>query len=321
MPAWTPSTRTRSSIADLVVERHQLVDPRLVDVGAEEVVEEAVRAVGRQRDHRPDRDVRTARERCSRRGSARGSGTGCAAAHRRGASACRRPRGSGRAGSRAGRRSTARTTRPTRRASARAADARPGSGSTRGSSRRRSSSSPRARSPSACRSGACRRRGRARRPEPASSRAPRRAAPDPRCVFTNTNGPQVSTRGATEAELALREARLLVRARRGAQRAVEAVRPRVVRALERLALALALGDLEAAVAADVEKRAHLAVLRAGHDDRRAAGLRREERARLRKLPEVADVLPGRAEDALLLAAQDLRIRVPAVGERRLHVRL
>src|SRR4029078_13432063 len=48
--------------ADLVVELHQLVDPRLVDAAPEEVVEEAVGAVGGDRDHRPDRDVRPPRE-------------------------------------------------------------------------------------------------------------------------------------------------------------------------------------------------------------------------------------------------------------------
>src|SRR3989442_8997769 len=47
--------------ADLVVEGHQLVDPRLVHVRAEEVVEEAVRPIGRERHDRPDRDVRPAR--------------------------------------------------------------------------------------------------------------------------------------------------------------------------------------------------------------------------------------------------------------------
>src|SRR4051812_17782616 len=49
-------------LADLVVEGHQLVDPCLVDVGPEEVVEEAVRPVGRHGDHWADRDVRLARE-------------------------------------------------------------------------------------------------------------------------------------------------------------------------------------------------------------------------------------------------------------------
>src|SRR5213080_4425653 len=49
-------------LADLVVEGHQLVDPRLVDVGPEEVVQETVGAVGRERHHRADRDVRLPRK-------------------------------------------------------------------------------------------------------------------------------------------------------------------------------------------------------------------------------------------------------------------
>ena len=44
------------------------------------------------------------------------------------------------------------------------------------------------------------------------------------------------------------------------------------------------------------ERAHLAVLRAGDDDRHAPDLRREEGPRLRELPEVADVLPRAAEN-------------------------
>ncbi len=48
--------------ADLVVEGEQVVDPGRLDVGAEEVVEEAVRAAGRERHDRPDRDVRPAGE-------------------------------------------------------------------------------------------------------------------------------------------------------------------------------------------------------------------------------------------------------------------
>ncbi len=58
-----------------------------------------------------------------------------------------------------------------------------------------------------------------------------------------------------EPELRLVEAGLALGARRGAERAVEAVRPRVVGALERLALPLALADERAAVAADVQERA------------------------------------------------------------------
>ena len=49
-------------LADLVVEREELGDPLVVDVRAEEVVEEAVRPVGRERDDRADREVRLAAE-------------------------------------------------------------------------------------------------------------------------------------------------------------------------------------------------------------------------------------------------------------------
>ena len=49
-------------------------------------------------------------------------------------------------------------------------------------------------------------------------------------------------RDGNEAELVLREVRLLVAARRRAEAAVEAVRPGVVRALQRLAARLALGE-------------------------------------------------------------------------------
>ena len=124
---------------------------------------------------------------------------------------------------------------------------------------------------------------------------------------------------AAEAELARREVGELLRARRAPERAVEPVRPRVVGALDRLALARPLGDREAAVPADVQEGAQLAVARARDDDRRAARARRRVRAGLRQLAEMPGVLPRRAEDALLLAAQDLRVAVPAVRERFLHL--
>src|SRR4051812_33098556 len=47
---------------DLVVEGHQLVDPLLIDLGAEEVVEKAIGPVRADRDHRAERDVRLPRE-------------------------------------------------------------------------------------------------------------------------------------------------------------------------------------------------------------------------------------------------------------------
>ena len=129
--------------------------------------------------------------------------------------------------------------------------------------------------------------------------------------------PPCSDRSRQEPELLARKAGLFVRPRRAAECAVEPVRPRVVRALERLAGLLSLGDGEAAVAADVDEAAQHAVEVARDDDRRPAHLGREV-AGLRELPGVADVLPGRSEDPLLLAAQDLRIRVPGVRQRRLH---
>src|SRR5581483_7500087 len=124
-------------------------------------------------------------------------------------------------------------------------------------------------------------------------------------------------RGRDEAELRLREVRLLLAPRRGAEAAVEPVRPRVVRALQRLARPFSLGDDGAAMAADVEERAEDAVAVARDDDRRAAGAGCEE-AGLRELPEVAGVLPRAAEDPLLLAPQDLRVRVPAIRKRLFH---
>src|SRR6185503_19964977 len=58
-------------------------------------------------------------------------------------------------------------------------------------------------------------------------------------------------RDGNEAEFVVWEVRLLLAARRLAEAAVEAVRPGVVRALQRLAAALARGDDVATVAADV----------------------------------------------------------------------
>ena len=70
-----------------------------------------------------------------------------------------------------------------------------------------------------------------------------------------------------EPELRLVEALLALGARRRAERAVEAVGPRVIRALERLAPPLALADERAAVAADVQERAHRPFLVADDDNR------------------------------------------------------
>src|SRR5207237_10936245 len=55
-----PCDEDRVLATDLVVEREQIVDPGLLDVWAEEVVEVAVRPLRCQGEARPDRDVRLA---------------------------------------------------------------------------------------------------------------------------------------------------------------------------------------------------------------------------------------------------------------------
>src|SRR5215471_6942475 len=56
------SDELRVLVPDLRVEREQLVDPRLLDAGPEEVVEEASRALRPQRHARAAGQVRLARE-------------------------------------------------------------------------------------------------------------------------------------------------------------------------------------------------------------------------------------------------------------------
>ena len=121
-----------------------------------------------------------------------------------------------------------------------------------------------------------------------------------------------------ERQLLVLEVELPVRSRRRAKLAVEPVRPRVVAALQRLAPAAPMGDDRAAMAADVQKRAQLIITRARHHYRRASGHGREERAGVGRLTLVADVLPGPREDALLLEAKDLGVRVPVPGKGPLH---
>jgi hypothetical protein len=99
----------------------------------------------------------------------------------------------------------------------------------------------------------------------------------------------------------------LRRARCGAQPPVEPVRPGVVGALKRLPATLARGDDGAAMAADIQERAQLAVAVARHDGGDPAGLAGEVRRRLRQAPGVADVVPGRAEDPVALGPEHVRI--------------
>src|SRR5215467_13289478 len=61
-PALHPLDEPEVLLSDLLVEGEELVDPLGLDVRAEEVVEEPVRPVRRQRNHRADREVRPAGE-------------------------------------------------------------------------------------------------------------------------------------------------------------------------------------------------------------------------------------------------------------------
>ena len=92
----------------------------------------------------------------------------------------------------------------------------------------------------------------------------------------------------------------------------------MVRTLERLARALAVGDDRAAVPADVQERAELAVARSRDDDRDVTRTAGEIGPGLGYLAEVAHVLPGPPEDRLLLPVQDLGLEIPIPGECLLH---
>src|SRR5207248_7871578 len=101
------------------------------------------------------------------------------------------------------------------------------------------------------------------------------------------------------------------------QQAVEAVGRRVAWTLHRLARAGSVRHHVSAVAADVQEGPQLAVSRACDHNRDLAGRRGEEPA-LGNLPRVAYVLPGPGEDALPLAPEDVRIRVPRPMQGPLH---
>jgi hypothetical protein len=123
-----------------------------------------------------------------------------------------------------------------------------------------------------------------------------------------------------ESKIVRVELGLAVGARRGAQPAVETVRPCVVRALQRLAAPFALRDGEAAMSTYVEKRAELAVTRVRDDYRNLPRPRREVRARLGHLRRVAGVLPAAREDPLRFGSQQLRVAVPAPRQCSFHSR-
>src|SRR5262245_16659376 len=130
--------------------------------------------------------------------------------------------------------------------------------------------------------------------------------------------PRGVDRDLLEAELGEVEARLAIGPRSGAQGAVEPVRPRVVRALERLARAGPARDDVAAMATDVEEGANVSLARACNNYGNLAGDGGEVGAVLRELALVADVLPGARKDALVLTAQHGRVAVPGPGQRPFH---
>src|SRR4029450_7723401 len=100
----------------------------------------------------------------------------------------------------------------------------------------------------------------------------------------------------------------------GAERAVEPIRPRVVRALNRLPAALSLDEERSAVAADVEERAW-PLLVPDDEHRHLAGPGCKPVADVVDAPRMADVLPRPPEDAPLLAAEDIGVGIPAPRDR------
>jgi hypothetical protein len=120
--------------------------------------------------------------------------------------------------------------------------------------------------------------------------------------------------GGHEAEPVSVERALSLGARRRSQAAVQVVRPGVVRALQRLPLASLGDDHGAAVAADVDERAQRSVTVAHDDDRDVSGTARRARAGLANPLGWPGVMPGVAEDLLLLGSEHVRRQVPLPGQ-------
>src|SRR5207247_6958790 len=101
------------------------------------------------------------------------------------------------------------------------------------------------------------------------------------------------------------------------QPAIEGIRPRVVRTLDRLGQPARgrFAEARAAVAADVVVRMPLARLIAQHDDALARDLHDEVVARRRQRGVAPHTDPMACEDALLLLGEDLRRRVVTAGQR------
>ena len=136
------------------------------------------------------------------------------------------------------------------------------------------------------------------RPRACSGSPPRWAASGSASVsgLTNTNGPQASTETGTSPSAVVSNPGS--RSARGAFRsdAVEAVRPRVVGALDRLAPRITVAEDGAAVPADVDEAAELAVPGTRQDDRERARAGRRQLPGLGDLVEAGGVLPRAGED-------------------------
>src|SRR5215210_3741398 len=118
-----------------------------------------------------------------------------------------------------------------------------------------------------------------------------------RCLAVQVDEPKLVPGGQADLQesevLSFRE---LLRSRRGTQRAVERVRPGVIRALERLPRAGLLHEDRAAVAADVDERPLRARVVPDDDDGHASGPTRYDVV----VSDDADVLPRAAKDGLAL---------------------
>ena len=289
----------------LGLEGQEVGEPRLVRVGAEEVVEEAECLLGLEG------------------GLARSRGSACPASR------------SARCSGRGTQRSRDRPHRPRRRPRRRRSWAAPPATSASGPSRARTHPATR-RSPSRgrggrSRSGSTRGSSRAHLPvrrilvdleaaveahaaeiDPVLGKAfgdvaePLLQRPRLLIEVREDERPPLGNGDGMESQCLALEPRLALRARCGAKRAVEVVRPRVVGALDRLALAVALAQDEAAVPADVDEPAQLPIAPADEDDRCLTHDRGGEVARLGR--------PGRL--ASRTARTGRRAHRARVGARR-----
>ena len=251
--------------ADLGVEGERLLDPRLVGVRRDEVVEKAVRPLGCQRDDRADREVGSTGHDVDRRCRERAGGTGRARPRRSGRTT---PRGSGRGGPCCVMRQVAglEQVRVGRHVDHRG-EPRMGDRAVVALEEVLGADLPvrvelglRAREEAKrieIDSGAAMRSG----TSPRNPRAAARRGPDSR-----TRAAPTCRAAAGPARARRRRSLLLARTSVRREPAVEAVRPRVVRTLDRLALTGSLADDRSPVAADVEERAELSFPVANEDD-------------------------------------------------------